>query len=941
MATLTLKRRAPSLGALSSPPAATPPAVIDTPLPSASNMYKAAIQGASLYHTCRSVLDRLASVDGMTEYLDAATDTSPSQQQQLDPSISTSTASSSSSSSSTSSSSAEAATMVEPTTPTTASALAAAAADPLSKLWSICRRGLPLCILFNALQPEKPLKVDDRDPNLNQVNTCKASVYYFLVACRNQLQFPEEDVFTITDLYSDDTNGFVKVVNTINKILHLLEEKGLISVRCANRNSDPNAPKDTRGKVVMELLETERKYVQDLETLQNYMRELIAQKILSLDTIHYLFGNLNALVDFQRRYLIMVEDMAEKPAQEQRIGLLFVQLEEAFAVYEPYCANYYSAQDLVVQEAPKLQKLADVLNPTYELPSYLIKPVQRICKYPLLMGELVKSTNKDWPCYAEMNDGLEAIRRVAEKVNETQRKHENVQAVEELKKRIDDNSNSIESYGSLLVQDKLGIMNKDTEREMAVFLFEKMLLICKESKDAAKNRLTKSNTIMKKKRRGSLQERIRIPASRILGVHNRSSNGVWMLSIEYKASDVEVFTFRLRNEEQTKLWETTMNKIKFTSRTHVPNTHLYSMPSPTYHGDTASFMDDEDEEDDYYYDDEDDENAAPAPTRSRSNSISAQLFNTLSGRPKNEVKSRQYQHQMPGMNLSPLPRASASTNTQQQHHHHHHHHQAHHPDYAMYPASPPPSHPSSPTSSSRISTGSSWHHQGGHHHYHYHGRGDSSPLTEIASKFMTGDIPTPTEEELRHFPLPPAVNRSQSQSAAVGSGVYNNNNNNNGAIPPVPGMKHHQNRMRSQSSPNIHKAATTHAIAATAAAAAAMMPPQYPLNNNELDNNVIRPVASTPRLSDAHNAGGGLKVKLSYNDGIYVIKAAENVGYMDLMEKVEKKIRLIGNLKTDDTLRLKYQDEDGDYITINSDDDVQMAFENRGRSPSVSLYVNV
>lgn len=166
------------------------------------------------------------------------------------------------------------------------------------------------------------------------------------------------------------------------------------------------------------------------------MRELQNQKILSPDTIHYLFGNLNTLVDFQRRFLIQLEDMAEKSAQEQRIGLLFVQMEEAFAVYEPYCANYYSAQDLVVQEAPKLQKLADILNPTYELPSMLIKPVQRICKYPLLMNELIKSTDKEWPHFAEMEQGLEAIKRVAEKVNETQRKHENDQAMEDLKRRI-------------------------------------------------------------------------------------------------------------------------------------------------------------------------------------------------------------------------------------------------------------------------------------------------------------------------------------------------------------------------------------------------------------------------------------------------------------------------------------------------------------------------
>jgi cell division control protein 24 len=168
------------------------------------------------------------------------------------------------------------------------------------------------------------------------------------------------------------------------------------------------------------------------------MRELHIQKVLPPDTIHYLFGNLNALVDFQRRFLIQLEEIAEKQPEEQRFGALFAQNEEAFSVYEPYCSNYYSAQDLVVQETPKLQKLGHILNPTYQLPSMLIKPIQRICKYPLLQGELIKSTNKDWPHVTEMEEGLEAIKRVTEKVNETQRQHENIQAVEDLKKRVDD-----------------------------------------------------------------------------------------------------------------------------------------------------------------------------------------------------------------------------------------------------------------------------------------------------------------------------------------------------------------------------------------------------------------------------------------------------------------------------------------------------------------------
>jgi cell division control protein 24 len=46
-----------------------------------------------------------------------------------------------------------------------------------------------------------------------------------------------------------------------------LDDRGIITVKSMDEITD-DGPKDTRDKVVLELLETERKYVQDLETLQ-------------------------------------------------------------------------------------------------------------------------------------------------------------------------------------------------------------------------------------------------------------------------------------------------------------------------------------------------------------------------------------------------------------------------------------------------------------------------------------------------------------------------------------------------------------------------------------------------------------------------------------------------------------------------------------------------
>jgi len=83
--------------------------------------------------------------------------------------------------------------------------------DPVNQLWVLFRMGSPLATIFNGLRPREPLSINNTDANLSNVNACKASVFHFLVACRTELQLSEDDLFTISQLYQDDTNGFVRV----------------------------------------------------------------------------------------------------------------------------------------------------------------------------------------------------------------------------------------------------------------------------------------------------------------------------------------------------------------------------------------------------------------------------------------------------------------------------------------------------------------------------------------------------------------------------------------------------------------------------------------------------------------------------------------------------------------------------------------------------------
>lgn len=119
----------------------------------------------------------------------------------------------------------------------------------------------------------------------------------------------------------------IKVTRTVSKILDVLKQRNLLLNKgpSDNRSSSERKPLDNRARVVQELVDTERKYVQDLETLQDYMRALEADEILQKDLIHILFANLNALVDFQRRFLIRVETQNDLPFEQQNWGTLFVE----------------------------------------------------------------------------------------------------------------------------------------------------------------------------------------------------------------------------------------------------------------------------------------------------------------------------------------------------------------------------------------------------------------------------------------------------------------------------------------------------------------------------------------------------------------------------------------------------------------------------------------
>jgi cell division control protein 24 len=88
--------------------------------------------------------------------------------------------------------------------------------------------------------------------------------------------------------------------------------------------------------------------------------------------------------------------------------------------------------------------------------------------------------------------------------------------------------------------------------------------------------------------------------------------------------------------------------------------------------------------------------------------------------------------------------------------------------------------------------------------------------------------------------------------------------------------------------------------------------------------------SSEHKRSNSVKSGSSLvKLKTRYGDDIFILAvSASGCPFDEILDKIERKIRICGApMPEGRRIKLRYKDEDGDYITINTDEDVEMAFE--------------
>ncbi|XP_034044306.1 rho guanine nucleotide exchange factor 38 isoform X1 [Thalassophryne amazonica] len=192
-----------------------------------------------------------------------------------------------------------------------------------------------------------------------------------------------------------------------------------------------------RAKVIQELVKTEEDYLTDLELC---IREVVQPlRNLQVVDVDRLFTNMETVCEVSAALLHRLRGaMADPDPEAVIIGDVFIQAKSALEdVYKIYCYHHddanmslksYEKEEeikqhfttcvLALKEIYDQEGKANLLD----MGSLLIKPVQRIMKYPLLLGELWQATPNDHPDYKPLQEAFTATKIINVNINEFKRR---------------------------------------------------------------------------------------------------------------------------------------------------------------------------------------------------------------------------------------------------------------------------------------------------------------------------------------------------------------------------------------------------------------------------------------------------------------------------------------------------------------------------------------
>lgn len=405
----------------------------------------------------------------------------------------------------------------------------------MCELAQALRDGVLLCQLLNNLLPHAVnLREINLRPQMSQF-LCLKNIRTFLGACHEKFHLKKSELFEAFDLF--DVRDFAKVLNTLSILSHspIALQKGIqpfplggctpdddiyngLSDQiddtvdedddlydCVEDEEDegdeiyedlmrteepPETQKvvvDKRDCCLKEIRQTEEKYSETLlSILQHFMRPL--ERFLQTQDIESIFINIEDLSDIHQKLLKEIKtsilDVGAKTLHD-----VFLSYKERLLLYGRYCSQVEAATKHLDKLSNtredirmKLEECSKRANSgRFSLRDLLMVPMQRVLKYHLLLQELMKHTS-DPTDKDNLRTALDAMRDLAQCVNEVKRDNEILKQITSFQLSIENMTQSLALYGRPKMDGELKICSseKKSKQDRYAFLFDKAMFVCKK-----------------------------------------------------------------------------------------------------------------------------------------------------------------------------------------------------------------------------------------------------------------------------------------------------------------------------------------------------------------------------------------------------------------------------------------------------------------------------
>ncbi|XP_014889433.1 proto-oncogene vav isoform X1 [Poecilia latipinna] len=398
------------------------------------------------------------------------------------------------------------------------------------------RDGVLLCQLLNNLLPQAVnLREINLRPQMSQF-LCLKNIRTFLAICQEKFYLKKNDLFEAFELF--DVRDFGKVMNTLSILSHshVALQRGLQPFPLEGCAADDEIysglsdqiddtvdedddlydfvedednegdeiyedlmrteePPETQQKVgvdkreccLQEIRQTEEKYTATLDSiLQHFMKPL--EKFLQPHDIESIFINIKELA---KTHHSLLEDVRNSILNHgaQNLYQVFINYKERLLLYGHYCSQVEAASkhldkvsNMREDVRMKLEECSKRANSgRFSLRDLLMVPMQRVLKYHLLLQELLKHTT-DAVDKDNLRAGLDAMRDLAQCVNEVKRDNEVIKQITSFQMSIENLTQSLALFGRPKIDGELKICSseKKSKQDRYAFLFDKAVVICKK-----------------------------------------------------------------------------------------------------------------------------------------------------------------------------------------------------------------------------------------------------------------------------------------------------------------------------------------------------------------------------------------------------------------------------------------------------------------------------